>query len=81
MLLMLLARPYDGGACRAAIAETKGCKPHCGGFCVVDRSGNVIAVCNADPALDTHPQGQLIANEHARPGDRYIGGVFMSGEE
>ena len=76
VLLLPLARPYDDAACRAAIAETTGCKPPSGRCCVIDKSGNVVAVCNADPELDLHPQGQLVANEIAVPGDRYISGAF-----
>ena len=76
VLLLPLTRPYDDAACRAAIAEATGCKPPNGRCCVVDRSGKVVAVCNADPALDLHPQGQLVANEIAMPGDSYIGGAF-----
>ena len=76
VLLLPLARPYDDAACRAAIAEATGCKPPSGRCCVVDRSGNVLAVCNADPALDLHPQGQLIADDIAVPGDRYINGAL-----
>jgi hypothetical protein len=59
-----------------AIAEATGCKPPSGRCCVVDKSGNVVAVCNADPALDSHPHGQLIAEDIAVPGDRYITGAF-----
>jgi hypothetical protein len=76
VLLLPLASPYDDAACRAAIAEATGCKPPSGRCCVVDRSGNVLAVCNADPALDLHPQGQLIADDIAVPGDRYINGAL-----
>ena len=76
VLLLPLTRPYDDAACRAAIAEATGCKPPSGRCCVVDRSGNVVAVCNADPTLDLHPQGQLIADEIAVPGDGYINGAF-----
>jgi hypothetical protein len=76
VLLLPLTRPYDDTACRAAIADATGCKLPSGRCCVVDRSGNVVAVCNADPALDLHPQGQLIANDIAVPGDRYINGAF-----
>ena len=76
-LLLPLTRPYDDAACRAAIAEATGCKPPSGRCCVVDESGNVIAVCNADPALDRHPQGRLVTNETATPGDRLAGGVFL----
>jgi hypothetical protein len=50
VLLLPLTRPYDDTACRAAIADATGCKPPSGRCCVVDRSGNVVAVCNADPA-------------------------------
>jgi hypothetical protein len=75
VLLLPLTRPYDDAACRAAIAEATGCQPPSGRCCVVDKSGNVVAVCNADPALDLHPQGQLVANEIAMPGDSYIGGA------
>ena len=76
LLLLPLTRPHDDAACRAAIADATGCKPPSGRCCVVDKSGNVVAVCNADPALDLHPQGQLFANDIAVPGDRYISGVF-----
>ena len=76
VLLLPLTRPYDDAACRAAIAETTSCKPPSGRCCVVDKSGTVVAVCNADPALDLHPQGQLVANENAVPGDRFISGAF-----
>jgi hypothetical protein len=76
VLLLPLTRPYDDAACRAAIAEATSCKPPSGRCCVLDKSGNVVAVCNADPALDLHPQGRLVANDNAVPGDRYISGVF-----
>ena len=81
VLLLPLIGPYDDAACRAAIAEATGCKPPSGRCCVVDQSGNVVAVCNADPALDLHPQGQLVANENAVPGDRYISGAFSRPSE
>src|SRR6266403_4786699 len=76
VLLLPLTRPYDDTACRAAIADATGCKPPSGRCCVVDRSGNVVAVCNADPALDLHPHGQLIADDIAVLGDRYISEAF-----
>jgi hypothetical protein len=76
VLLLPLTRSNGDAACRAAIAEATGCKPPSGRCCVVDKSGNVVAVCNADPALDSHPQGQLIADDIAVPGDRYISGAF-----
>ena len=76
VLLLPLSCPYDDTACRAAIAEATGCKPPSGRCCVVDKLGTVVAVCNADPALDLHPQGQLVANENAVPGDRLISGAF-----
>jgi hypothetical protein len=81
VLLLPLTGPYDDAACRAAIAEATGCKPPSGRCCVVDQSGNVVAVCNADPALDLHPQGQLVANENAVPGDRFISGAFSRPSE
>jgi len=77
VLLLPLDRPYDDAACRAAIAEATGSRPPNGRCCVVDESGSVIAVCNADPALDRHPQGRLVTNETATPGDRLAGGVFL----
>jgi hypothetical protein len=76
VLLIPLTRPYDDAACRAAIAEATGCEPPSGRCCVVDKSGNVIAVCNADPALDLHPQGQLVANDIAVPSDLYVSGAL-----
>jgi hypothetical protein len=77
VLLLPLNRPYDDAACRAAIAEVTGCRPPSGRCCVVDESGSVIAVCNADPTLDRHPQGRLVTDETAVPGDRFVGGVFL----
>jgi hypothetical protein len=76
VLLLPLTRPHDDAACRAAIAEATGCNPPSGRCCVVDRSGYVVAVCNADPGLDLHPQGQLIANDIAVSGDRFSNGAF-----
>lgn len=76
VLLLPLTHPYDDAACRVAIAEATGCKPPSGRCCVVDKSGKVVAICNADPALDAHPQGQLVTDENAVPGDRYISGAF-----
>ena len=69
-LLMPLDRPYDDAACRAAIATATGVTPPSGRCCIVDAHGYVIATCNADPALDTHPSGRLVAHDTAGPGDR-----------
>jgi hypothetical protein len=77
MLLLPLSRPYDDASCRAAIAAATGVAPPSGRCCVVDESGNIIGVCNADPALDSHPRGKIVASECARPGDRYISGAFL----
>src|SRR5262249_59368886 len=77
ILLLSLAGPYDDAACRAAIAEATGCTPPSGRCCVVDQFCEVVAICNADPALDIHPQGRLVANDTAMPGDRYIDEMFM----
>ena len=77
VLWMQLDRPHDKASCRAAVAAATGVVPPSGRCCVVDERGVVIAVCNADPALDAHPQGWLVVNEHANPGDRYAGGVFL----
>jgi hypothetical protein len=76
-LLLPLSAPYDDPACRAAIAAATGAVPPSGRCCVLDGDGNVVGVCNADPALDTHPAGQLVADDLAGPGDRYHDGVFM----
>jgi hypothetical protein len=77
VLRMQLDRPHDEASCRAAIAAATGVVPPSGRCCVVDESRVVIAVCNADPALDAHPQGWLVASEQAYPGDRHAGGVFL----
>jgi hypothetical protein len=77
MLLMPLALPYDDAACRAAIAAATGVTPPSGRCCIVHDSGDIIEVCNADPTLDSHPQGKIIASESAGLGDRYIDGVFL----
>jgi hypothetical protein len=81
VLLFPLTRPYDDAACRAAIADATGCTPPSGRCCVVDKSGNMVEVCNADPALDLHPQGQLVASEVAMPGDRFVSGAFSRPSE
>ena len=75
-LLMPLAQPYDDDACRTAIAAATGVTPASGRCCIVDECGNVVGVCQADPALDAHPAGTLVASDHAGPGDRYVAGVF-----
>ena len=69
-LLMPLDQPFDDASCRAAIAAATGATPPSGRCCIVDAMGNVIGVCNADPALDTHPLGRLVAHDTAAPGDR-----------
>jgi hypothetical protein len=81
MLMLPLTGPHDDAACRAAIAEATGCNPPSGRCCVVDESGRVVAVCSADPELDSHPKGRLIADETAAPGDLYIGEAFLRRNE
>ena len=77
MLLMPLALPHDDAACRAAITAATGVTPPDGRCCIVHDSGDIIEVCNADPTLDSHPQGKIIPSESAGLGDRYIDGVFL----
>lgn len=77
VLWMPLDRPYDDASCRVAIAAATAVVPPTGRCCVVNEGGIVIAVCNADPVLDTHPQGRLVASEDAKPGDRHVAGVFL----
>jgi hypothetical protein len=76
LLLLTLSAPFDDASCRAAITAATRAEPLTVRCCIIDAGGNVVGVCNADPALDTHPAGQLIAHEVAGPGDRYEGGVF-----
>jgi hypothetical protein len=76
LLLLPLSSPFDDSSCRAAIAAATGAVSPEGRCCIIDAGGNVVGVCNADPALDTHPAGQLIAHDIADLGDRYEGGVF-----
>jgi len=75
-LLLPFSAPFDDAACRAAIAVATGAEPLSGRCCIIDPGGDVVGVCNADPALDTHPTGQLVAHDFACPGDRYENGVF-----
>jgi len=77
VLWMRLDQPHDDASCCAAIAAATGVVPPSGRCCVVNVAERVVAVCNADPALDVHPQGRLVANENAEPGDRFVGGVFV----
>ena len=73
-LLMPLDRPYGDKECRAAIAAATGVAPPSGRCCVVDDAGKVTGVWDADPALDTHPAGSLVASDIAGPGDRFVAG-------
>lgn len=76
-LLLPLAQPSDDDACRAAIAAATGVAPPSGRCAVVDGGGDVVEVCNADPELDAHPLGALVASDLAGPGDRCVGGRFL----
>src|ERR1700739_725361 len=66
--------PFDDASCRAAIAAATGAEPLAGRCRIIDAGGNVVGMCNADPTLDMHPAGHLIAHDVAGPGDRYEGG-------
>ena len=77
VLWMRLDQPHDDASCRAAIAAATGVVPPSGRCCVVDEAERVVAVCNADPALDVHPHGRLVANDNAETGDRFVGGVLV----
>jgi len=68
MLLLPLSRPHDDTECRAAIAVATGVSPPSGRCCIVDGWGDVIAVCNADPTIDTHSDGLVVASDNAGPG-------------
>jgi hypothetical protein len=63
VLLLPLSQPHDDASCRAAIASATGVSPPSGRCCVINGSGDVIALRNADPALDTHSEGQIVASE------------------
>ena len=78
VLWIPLDLPYDDASCRTALAAATGVVPPSGRCCVVDDDGVVIAVCNADPALDTHPRGRLIASDNAQPGDRFLSGKAVA---
>jgi hypothetical protein len=77
MILLPLARSYDDASCRAAIAAATGVTPPTGRCCVVDTSGEVIGVCNADPARDVDARDRVIASSNAGLGDRYVGSLFL----
>jgi hypothetical protein len=72
-LLMPLDRPYGDKEC----SEATGVAPPPGRCCVVDAAGKMTGVCNADPALDTHPTGSLVASDIAGPGDSLVAGRFV----
>jgi hypothetical protein len=76
LLLLPLSARFDDASCRAAIAAATGAQPLAVRCCTIDAGGNVVGVCNADPAVDTHPAGPLISHNVASPGDRYEGGLF-----
>jgi hypothetical protein len=73
LLLLPLSAPIDDASCRAAIAAATGAEPLAGRCRIIDADGNVVGVCNADPALDTHPAGELITHDVAGPGYRDAG--------
>lgn len=75
-LLLPLSEAYDDAACCAAIAAASGYPPPSARCAIIDGDGNVIGVCNADPELDRHPAGLLVAHDIARAGDRWEDGVF-----
>ncbi len=77
VILLPLPRPYNDASCRAAIAAATGVTPPTGRCCVIDGSGEVIGVCNADPGIDVHARGQLVPSENAGVGDRYVGSAFL----
>lgn len=77
VLLLPLSQPHDDASCRAAIASATGVAPPSGRCCIVSETGDVIALCNADPALDAHSEGQIVASDSAGPGDRYVDGIFL----
>jgi hypothetical protein len=58
LLLLPLSAPFDDASCRAAITAATRAEPLTVRCCIIDAGGNVVGVCNADPALDTHPAGQ-----------------------
>src|SRR5689334_15347423 len=64
-LVLPLSAPFDDAACRAAIAAATGVEPPSGRCCIIDGDGKVVGLCNADPALDTHPAGQLVTHDWA----------------
>lgn len=77
VLWMPFDQPHDDAACRAAISAASGVVPPSGRCCVVSEAGCVVAICNADPASDVHPLGQLTPSENAGLGDHYVDGVFL----
>jgi hypothetical protein len=77
MMLLPLAQPPDDASWRATIAAAAGVPTSSGRCCIIDGGGDVIGTCNADPALDSHQRGQLVASDHAGPGDRYLDGTFL----
>ena len=77
MLLLPLSRAHDDTSCRTAIAAATGISPPSGRCCIVDGSGEVVVVCNADPTVDTHSDRLVVASDNAGPGDRYVDGVFL----
>lgn len=76
-LLLPLARASDDNACRAAITAATGVTPPSARCVLVSAQGDVIDVLNADPELDAHPLGTLVASDLAGPGDRYAAGQFL----
>jgi hypothetical protein len=75
-LLVPLTERYDDAACCAMIKAATGETPPSGRCCIVDGAGEVIGVCNADPELDAHAAGRLVAHDAAGVGDRCESGVF-----
>src|SRR5262245_47523107 len=77
MILLPLAQRPDDAFWWATIAAAAGIPTASGRCCIIDGDGGIIGACNADPALDSHQRGQLVASDHAGPGDRYLDGTFL----
>ena len=52
LLPLPVSAPFDDASCRAAIAAATGAEPLTVRCCIIDAHGDVVGVCNADPALD-----------------------------
>jgi hypothetical protein len=75
-VLIPVASAKDDKTLKDAVKTKTGKDAPTGVCALVDGTGVVISKIMADPDLDTHPAGSLVASDVANVGDKYDGKIF-----